>query len=221
MPIHAIVPMKALVQVKSRLADLFSLAERQELALAMLQNVLATLHSLVELENPLVFQKVWLVSTDVTILAKAPKLGAQPLHDPHDDINAALHLARELAFQDGAKRILVVPADLPLLTPKDVQNLLKNLEKAQVVIAPDRKRRGTNALGLQLPSTLPFQFGYDSFRYHCEAATDLGFAPYIYDSPTIALDIDMPEDFVALERCFAEDFKPQSALKDFLERRQR
>jgi 2-phospho-L-lactate guanylyltransferase (CobY/MobA/RfbA family) len=41
---------------------------------------------------------------------------------------------------------------------------------------------------------IDYQFGLESFQRHYESGRKAGVTPVIIDSPTIALDIDYPED---------------------------
>lgn len=63
-----------------------------------------------------------------------------------------------------------------------------------MVIAPDRAETGTNALLLRPPHVLRPQFGIDSFHRHLENARAANIHAVIYRSPTLAQDIDWPED---------------------------
>ncbi len=62
------------------------------------------------------------------------------------------------------------------------------------VIAPDRRREGTNALLLRPPGALAYHFGPDSFARHCQEARQRGLRLEVCERPGLALDIDLPED---------------------------
>lgn len=197
--LHLVIPMKDLARAKSRLAEILPPDARRALVLEMLRRVLATLlpgrehHGTVA---PADIESVWIMSADPTILALTTELGARPLHDPTADLNAALEWARTVVTAAGADALLIIPADVPRITPADLAGLTASLQAGSaLVIAPDRAGHGTNALGLRLPSPLPFQFGPDSFAQHLETARRLGLTAQIYASPTLALDVDTPEDF--------------------------
>jgi 2-phospho-L-lactate guanylyltransferase len=218
MHIHAIVPMKYLDQAKSRLATLLVPLERRELALGMLQRVVTTLlhaptcngQRAIQTLSPTadsrpayLLEVVWVVSSDRTVLALAQQLGARPLYDTTSDMNAALELARNTAMQAGAEALLIIPADVPLIVPETVGEFVQCVldgdgaaTNNSIGIAPDQERRGTNGLLLTLPTSLPFQFGPDSFTRYLETARSLGLTPHIYDTPALALDIDTPDDLM-------------------------
>jgi 2-phospho-L-lactate guanylyltransferase len=96
--------------------------------------------------------------------------------------------------------VLVVPADLPLLTAEDVQALLDCLNGDPLVaLAPDRQDQGTNALLIAPPGGIPFRFGPASFVQHCRLALEAGARLEIVRRATLALDLDVPEDLALLE----------------------
>ncbi len=204
--LHLVIPIKDLARAKSRLAEILPPDARRTLVLEMLRRVLATLLPGREHHGTVApagthqvrpdIECVWIMSADPTILALTTELGARPLPDPTADLNAALEWARTVVTAAGADALLIIPADVPRITPADLAGLTASLQAGSaLVIAPDRAGSGTNALGLRLPSPLPFQFGPDSFAHHLETARRLGLTTRIYASPTLALDVDTPEDF--------------------------
>lgn len=202
--VHAVVPLKELAQAKSRLAPALAPAERSALALAMLRHLLAVLSELMEQD---VLQGAWLISRDPRARRVAAQRGAWPLDEAAGSLNAALEQARTAAQAAGAGALLVIPADMPRITPADVRGLLAALRAAQAVwrgaacvVAPDHALSGTNALALTLPSPLPFCFGSDSLAAHLAAARRLGIGAHIYASPTLAHDIDTPADLHTLHQ---------------------
>jgi 2-phospho-L-lactate guanylyltransferase len=207
---HAILPMKDLATAKSRLAPQLTPDERQALALEMLRRVLAVLCDAANGATSAPLRAVWVVSGEPLVLELAAQYGASPLADTSGDLNAALALARQAAAHAGAEAVLVVPADVPLITQADVTALAAALHRTgdypgRVVLAPDRRERGTNALGLTLPTRFPFQFGARSLEQHIENARRLELALHIYRSPTLALDIDTPEDIHEAEQMIAHE----------------
>ena len=67
-----------------------------------------------------------------------------------------------------------------------------------VVIAPDRHQKGTNALLLSPSNLIEYDFGENSFKRHCERATQAGARLEIVNLPSLDVDLDLPED---LEIC--------------------
>lgn len=169
----AIVPFKTAGRRKTRLAPVLSAAERDHLAQALFDRVIAVLDAV---------PAVGLI----TVLSAAPPSRADLrwLPDRGRGLNAELQ-ALEIA---GPR--LIIHADLPLVTPDDV-GALAAAGRGGGAIAPDRHGTGVNALALDEGVSLAFRFGPGSFARHREqAAVRLA----VVDRPGLALDIDTPED---------------------------
>ena len=196
MTLWAIVPVKPLRRGKSRLAGTLSADERAHLNEVLLERTLKTLTTLKEIEQVLV------VSRDPHALTLARNLGARTVREdgqPH--LNTALKRATVVAQVYSTGGVLVLPADLPLLTREDVMKLLDRAVKPPVVvIAPDRHRTGTNALLMWPPGLIEYDFGDDSFNRHCERAREAGARLEIVDLPSLGLDLDLPEDLELIRK---------------------
>jgi 2-phospho-L-lactate guanylyltransferase len=143
---------------------------------------------------------VAVISRDPAVRALAAAQGAQPLVERGYDLNAALEQARAAVVAAGAAAVLVLPADLPLLTAEDLAGLCAQAQLGDgVVIAPSHDG-GTNALLLRPPLALPYAFGVDSFARHCALAAAAGLPCRVYRSPTLAWDVDTPEDLLVTRR---------------------
>jgi len=193
--ICAIIPVKPFRRAKSRLSPVMSKPVRAALARALLSRTLDVL-SCCDLGSA-----TCVVSRDITALDLARRRGAVALAESESGLNAALNQAREWASAHEAHAVLVLPADLPLLTPPDVANMLDlGRQPRCVVVAPDMRGEGTNALLLRPPDALHFAFGPQSFYEHCAQAETSQLALHVYHSPTIALDLDTPADWRQLSR---------------------
>ena len=191
MTLWAIVPVKPLRRGKSRLAGTLTEDERTELNKALLQHTLETLSGLKEVN------KVLVVSRDPNALTIAREHGAKTVQEdgqPH--LNTALQRATIVAQVYATRGVLILPADLPLVTPEDIQTLLDRAVKPPVVvIAPDRHGRGTNALLIAPAGLIEYDFGENSFQRHCDRARRAGARIEVVDLPSLGLDLDNPEDF--------------------------
>ena len=190
MTLWAIVPVKPLRWGKSRLAGVLSPEERTDLNSQLLIHTLNTLKSLKEIEHVLV------ISRDPAALAIARKRGARTLQENGTpELNSALARATIVARNHSTRGVLIVPADLPLLTPEDVRSMLdRAAEPPVVVVAPDRHRQGTNALLVCPAGLIDYDFGPDSYPRHCQRAHMAGARLEICELPSLALDMDLPED---------------------------
>ncbi|MFQ5894666.1 MAG: 2-phospho-L-lactate guanylyltransferase [Nitrospinota bacterium] len=189
----AVLPVRPLKEAKSRLAGLLSARERRALVRWMLERVLRALLEATAVDRVLV------VSRDAEVLEAVRSAGALTLLERGEGLNGALAAARRRAAQWGADSLLVIPADLPLLAPDDVDALVGAAEDgAAVVAAPCPVDGGTNALLLRPPGALPFAFGEGSFERHRSLARKRGLTFATHHSPPLALDIDRAEDLEKL-----------------------
>ena len=190
MTLWAIVPVKPLRHGKSRLSGTLSEDERTQLNESLLEHTLETLANLKELEQVLV------VSRDPHALALARKHGARTVREdgsPH--LNTALTRATVVAKLHATRGVLILPADLPLLTRDDILALIERaMNPPVVVIAPDRHEKGTNALLMSPAGLIEYDFGEGSYQRHCKRAKKAGARLEIVKLPSLGLDLDLPED---------------------------
>jgi 2-phospho-L-lactate guanylyltransferase len=192
MAIWAAVPVKEFAGAKQRLARLLTAEERQALAAAMLEDVLAAL-----VKAPLAGIMVNTVDPLATELAR--RYGARVVtvgaRDGHTGAVSAM--ARILAAE-GCD-MLTVPGDIPRVTSAEIAAVIEAHRPApSVSIVPAHDERGSNAVLCSPPLVMPLRFGDDSFLPHLASARALGVEPTILRLPGIALDIDQPEDVHAL-----------------------
>jgi 2-phospho-L-lactate guanylyltransferase len=115
------------------------------------------------------------------------------------DLNDALAVATQSAHAHRVQAVLIVHADLPRVTPADVERMAAFAGAAPVVVvAPDRHGRGTNALLCAPPGLIEYRFGEDSYAQHCAQAQAAGARLEICSTPGLALDLDVPEDLELL-----------------------
>ena len=216
----ALVPLKGFRDGKTRLSAVLDEEARGRLAFWMMRRVLRSLAVAESVE------RVVLISKDVDARSAAQTLGADSFFEESADLNGALREAVS-AFRDSPDRevaasglppeaILIIPADLPLLKPEDVDAMaaLRATEAPCVVAAPSRRGEGTNALLLHPPDVLSPSFGPDSFNGHRARAVASGVAFLEHRSAGLGLDIDLPEDLESLRG--ALDPKALSGLSKIL-----
>jgi 2-phospho-L-lactate guanylyltransferase len=188
-----IIPVKPFGEGKSRLAGAISPTMRAELSRRWLTHVLTTATTWGH------FAGMAVISRDPTVLTLAAAQGAQPIVETGGDLNSALLQARAAAQEAGAEGVLMLPSDLPLLTATDLDELYtRALPGESVIIAPSHDG-GTNALLLRPPQAIVPAFGEESFARHVALAEAAGLPCHIYHSPTLALDIDHPEDLLLVK----------------------
>lgn len=184
-----VIPVKPFAQAKSRLAPVLSPADRARLSRAFLE------HTLDAAQAASSVAQIVLVSRDAEALALARERGLIALSEEGRGLNRALAQATRWSARQGAGALLILPTDLPLLEPEDIEALWAlALEEPTVVIAPSRRGGGTNALLVRPPGLLTYRFGPRSFGAHCLQARAEGVPLFVVRSPHLALDVDRPED---------------------------
>jgi 2-phospho-L-lactate guanylyltransferase len=186
---YAIIPVKRLRRSKSRLARALQADVRAALTKSILSR---TLDLLAQADR---IAKTIVVSSDMTVLNLARSKNAIGLAETEAGLNEAIQQAATWSMSRRAGSILIIPSDLPLITLDDINGLLDlAIEPRGVVIAPDRRNEGTNALLVQPPDAIEFAFGASSFQVHSTQAQERGLTLHVFKSETIGLDLDVPED---------------------------
>lgn len=176
----AVIPYKKTC-AKSRLSPVLSQEEREEFVELMLNQVIDTL-----LEAGI--KTIDILSPSIYGLENMSK--ANVLLDK-SDLNEALNRYLEQAEEP----VLIVMADLPLLSPDHVKGITSTNE--DLCIVPG-KGGGTNVLFIKNPSEYKVKYYGSSFLTHCSIAEKTGQSIEIYDSFLAGTDIDEPEDLVEL-----------------------
>ena len=201
----AILPVKDFAAAKQRLAGNgassgsgLSPSDRESLAEAMFRDVLSALTTSRLIDDLLV------VARSATPRRIAAEHGVRVVADGERGHNAAAQVGIEAAIGTGAERVVLVPGDCPVLDPCDLDRLLSRpIVTPSVLIVPDRHRTGTNALVLTPPDALAPSFGPDSCERHVQTAQAGGITAEVVVVPSLATDVDMPEDVDALELSLA------------------
>lgn len=190
MSVWAIVPVKPFTRAKSRLAAVLTTSERVELAEKLLRHMITTVQQVQEITGVLV------ISRDNKALAVAREAGAHTVQESGmPELNNALMRATQVvnAWRGGA--VLILPADLPLVAPEDLREMVGlGAQDQVVVIAPDRAKDGTNALLVRPAGLIPYAYGPGSFGRHIALAHEAQARLVVHKSPRLMLDIDVPAD---------------------------
>jgi 2-phospho-L-lactate guanylyltransferase len=144
------------------------------------------------------------VTSDADAEGIAAAYGALLLSDPGGGHNGAAREGIRYALERGFERAFLVPGDCPALDPTEVDALLaRSAPERSVLVVPDRHGTGTNALVLSPPDALEPAFGPGSRERHVELAASTGTPCEVADASTLALDVDMPDDFDELRALLA------------------
>ncbi len=190
MCIWVIIPVKPLNRAKSRLAGVLEPDQRRFLAETMLRHVLETVRAVPQVIGTLV------ISRDTKVLSIAREYEARTVQESGaPELNTALLRATQVVASWGCDATLVLPADLPLLAPQDIVNILnRGRNVMSVVISTDQNEDGTNALFMRPPGLIPYAFGAGSYKRHLQLAEEAGAEVFVYQSDRLSLDIDEPDD---------------------------
>jgi 2-phospho-L-lactate/phosphoenolpyruvate guanylyltransferase len=193
--IWAAVPVKEFAGAKQRLASLLTPAQRQALAAAMLEDVLAAL-----VKAPLA--GIMVNTVDPIAGELACRYGARVVTEGARDghTGAVMAMARILDAE-GRAGMLTVPGDIPRVTAAEIAAIIEARRPSpSVTIVPAHDERGSNAVLCLPPTVMQLRFGDDSFLPHLAAARALGIEPTIVKLSGIGLDIDQPQDLRAFRR---------------------
>ena len=197
--VWAVVPVKCFSRGKSRLRDVLSRADREELARSLCDRALSVLAECDAVDGAL-------VATDCAHVARfAESRDAIVLRDlPAASFAQIIDRALAALSADGASAALVLMADLPFLTADDVRALVAALERAPLVLAPDRHGRGTNALAVSPPERIATCFGSEtSFALHVARARESRLDVAVHRSEGVGFDLDSPAD-LDVARAYAD-----------------
>jgi 2-phospho-L-lactate guanylyltransferase len=206
----AIIPVKPLRYGKSRLSHILTPDERAQLTTKMLRRTLKVLEEVAGIYRTLV------ISRDPAALKIGREYGAYTYGEGEkQDLNVALTRAAHIAAAQEASGVLVIPADLPLITVADVEMMLAGVaptmsyatardysngtirfrQPRAITICPDRNKNGTNALYVTPPLGFEFRYGDGSFERHLQEAEQLGMNSRIVHAPGLKFDLDTEEDW--------------------------
>ena len=190
-----IVLIKDLDAAKQRLGDILEPKARRALAL---RNAERAIRAAAVGDHRLV------VAGSAEVKDIAEGLGAEALVERRQEgQNAAATRGIAHARKGGARAVLLLSSDLPLITPKSVRDLLAfagRLTPPAVVAAPALGRGGTNALYLNPPDAISLHFGANSLEEFRRDAETRGVKFATHRSEALALDLDEPADLAHARR---------------------
>lgn len=191
-----IVPVKSLVDGKSRLADVLSPERRRHFNETVLGHVMKVAREGFEAERLLI------VSGCAETRRFADARGATAIDEPGGGgLNQAVGHARDHALAHGAERILIISSDLPLVTADEIRPVHAHArDDATAVICRDRHGTGTNALLLTRADGFRFAFGDGSAEAHRIEAVRRGLTAIAMDIVGIGFDVDTPTDLEMLAK---------------------
>ncbi len=193
--VHAIVPVNVPRKSKARLSAVLDPKQRAELSLTMLADVLSALKGARRITSTTV------VCADKGVRKVAERFSANFLWEgKRRGLNKSLRMGIRDSELRGAAAALAIHADLPLLSSRDVDALVKNARRYAIAMVPSKDGRGTNAMMLRPPHIMHPAFGKDSFSRHLSLVHQRGIRCRILRIRGISFDLDEPVDLYRLRR---------------------
>jgi 2-phospho-L-lactate guanylyltransferase len=190
--IVAILPVKSPQHAKQRLHGFLPAEHRETLARLLYEQ---TIRSLCQADG---IDRVVVATRDAAIAAHARGLGVTVLEETEQISHSVSADAACLRVAElGADTAMLVPIDVPLVTPDDFEQLAASARPG-LVIVPSADGTGTNALVRTPPDVIRSQFGPGSYRAHLEQARSRGVTADVLCLPGLMFDIDTPEDVAEL-----------------------
>lgn len=180
---RAVIPFKK-SNAKSRLSQLLSEKEREELAIAMLSDVAEALLC------SRCFEVIDLLSTSfVEVRGANLVLTGKGLNEA---LNEYLN---KMSLHGMNEPVLIIMADVPLVSVKNIRDIASS--EADIGIAPGRMG-GTNALFIKEHSCFRVDYYGASFLKHLEIARKNNLEVEVFDSFNLSTDIDEVEDLAEI-----------------------
>jgi 2-phospho-L-lactate guanylyltransferase len=187
--IFGLLPVKSPALAKQRLSGVLSPAEREALARLMYERMLATLVAARGID------RIAVVTEDARTAEQARAAGALVFEEREQESHSrSADAACRRALDLGATTTLLLPIDVPLATPEEIESLIR----PGIVLVPSADGTGTNVLGCTPPLAIPARFGPNSLQAHLRSAA--GKQVEVLRLPGLMLDIDTLEDIAELQR---------------------
>ncbi len=203
--IFAILPVKSPQNAKQRLKGFLAVEQREALARILYRQTLA---ALCQAEG---IDQVVVATSDVEVAEYARCSGAIVFEENEQVSHSVSADAACLrAMEMGASTVLLVPIDVPTVTPADFTQLAAAASRPGLIVVPSSDGTGTNALARTPPDCIQSRFGPGSFRAHLDQALSKGVPADVLRLPGLMFDIDTPEDVAELlasaHECEASSF---------------
>lgn len=203
----AVIPMKPLIDGKSRLAGVFTDEQRGDLVIGMLTTVIDAIKGAG-------VDSFIIVGGDERVAKVGEQTGGKWIQDPGTDLNDTLKTVFAQILNSG-QSALFLAGDLPFLKSADVYSLIRTSgNQKNIALAPAKKDGGTN--GILVPPGIEFepQMGQRSFAKHLAQAAAAEKSVAIETSDGLGCDLDTTDDlnaYVYMEPGLLERLYQQAA----------
>ncbi len=188
-----IIPIKKFDKSKTRLSPFLDIKERKELTELLILDTLEKTHKLKNSQTIIVSGEIIKLTdkfNDIVIINENNSNG----------VNNAIELANKFIENNEFSESIIIPIDLPLLSTKDLKDVIKFSKKFKkgICIVPSQRYDGTNIL-LRKPNLIIDTF-YDntSFYNHIKATTEKKKVVKICNIENLMIDLDTVEDILTI-----------------------
>lgn len=207
---YAIVPVRDFGSTKLRLRNELSKEQRVALTSTLLERVARATqssqleHTVVVASNPSEAKQCLDGITRISVIAEFAH---------HGGVNGAMQTGIKFARGKGAKRIAMLPTDLPLISHSRIDEGIGMLDKYDLVMNPSLKKDGTNFLAIKSSTAFDLHYDDDSFIKHSFEAQTKKLNYCVLDWQEFSVDLDDASD---LDR--AMTIYKSKGFGDFLKR---
>ncbi|HVH14359.1 MAG TPA: 2-phospho-L-lactate guanylyltransferase [Candidatus Angelobacter sp.] len=190
----AVVPVKGLTESKTRLSTYLQGDNRRILVEALLDDVLSSII------RSRVYGTIMVISPDENVASRIRLPEVSFLKQTGIGLNRAVEQANRLATLGHASSLTTVLADIPLVEPRDFEEIVGlGSPGRRVAMAPSMKG-GTNVMLTSLPGAISPSYGRWSYSKHLRRAQAGGLNAYSISNRRVSFDIDTMSDLLELRR---------------------
>ena len=180
----AIIPINNFNESFSRLSNVLNKKQREEMTQILATQVLDALTPIASVE------KIIVLSNEIEWLSSFWNKKIVVLPEPDtEQFSKKIDNTAQWIQSQGVTAMLYLSIDLPYIQQEDIENLIsQHISGLSIVEA--KKDNGTNALILDLPTKMEFQFGPNSFSKHLAEARSKNINTTIVNIECLSLDLD-------------------------------
>jgi len=188
----AVIPVKGLIESKTRLSTHLQGDKRRILVEALLDDVLSSII------RSRAYGTIKVISPDENVASRIRPAEVSFLKQTGIGLNRAVEQANRLATLGHARSLTTVLADIPLVEPGDFKEIVGlGSPGRRVAMAPSMKG-GTNVMLTSPPGVVSPGYGRWSYSKHLRRAQVSGINAYSLSNPRLSFDIDTTADLVEL-----------------------
>jgi len=182
--VWAIIPINNFNESFSRLSNVLNKKQREEMTQILATQVLDALTPIASVE------KIIVLSNEIEWLSSFWNKKIVVLPEPDtEQFSEKIDNTAQWIQSQGVTAMLYLSIDLPYIQQEDIENLIsQHISGLSIVEA--KKDNGTNALILDLPTKMEFQFGPNSFSKHLAEARSKNINTTIVNIEYLSLDLD-------------------------------